>query len=380
MRSSQQLTLVLLAVFAATLAPAVFNYVVDPYQIFHEIDGEMPDLHHDSRRMTPSLIKHCLERPDTKFDTVIIGSSMGQNFVPSEVQSMLGSGRVLKLNMPGTLPEMDLMVVETVLKSPNVKRVLWELTPHYQALEPTPLEDIETFPRHLYGDDWSDIARTLFSADTTTASQRTLKQGRSSIAYEDWNKWYREDEWEQRRQTELIEKLPEYNARVLEAHPRDEPILDQLPPRLEVLDYPIIERVVELICSRPDVQFDLFFPPRSTLYYAQKNDDLVRLFQMQPNTVRRLSGLPGAAVHGFDDVDEVVKDLTNYKDLGHYSPKINNWMAMSIADRTHLLTIEDVGSYQQRRHDLLRQVIEEVHAGTLDHQGTPELPAGEPQN
>ena len=380
MRSSHQLTLVLLAVSVATLAPAAVNYLVDPYQIFHEIDGEMPELHHDSREQNPSLIKHCLGSPDTKFDTVIIGTSMGQNFDPSEIQSILGTGRVLKLNMAGSLPEMDLLIMEKVLKSPNVKRVLWELTPYYRALEPTPLEDIDTFPRHLYGDSWSDIARTLFNTDTISATRRVLKTDRPPMAYEDWNEWYEEDQWEPRRQKELIDKFPEHIAKVIEEHPRDERILDHLPPEIDALDYPIFERIAELIRSRPDVEFDLFFPPRSTLYYALWSTDLARLFQMQPNAVRILSRVPGASVHGFDDVGEIVRDLTNYKDLGHYGPQINRRMVMSIADRTHLLTMDNVGSYQQRRHDLLRQVIEEVHAGTLDHQGTPELPAGEPQN
>ena len=378
MRSSHQLTLVLLAVFVATLAPAAFNYLVDPYQIFHEIDGEMPDLHHDSRRQNPSLIKHCLGGTETNFDTVLIGTSMGQNFAPAELQSILGSGRVLKLNMPGSLPEMDLMIVEKVLQSPNVKRVLWELSPHYKALDPTPLEDIDTFPHHLYGDDWSDIARTLFSADTITDSMRTRDPGRSPMAYEDWNEWYEEDEWKQLRQEGLIEKIPEHLDRVLEAHPRDEPILSQCPPEVEVLEYPIIERIAELIRSRPDVEFDFFFPPRSTLFHAGIQNDLVRRFQMQPNAVRLLSRLPGAAVHGFDDVGEVVRDLTNYKDLGHYGPQINRWMAMSIAGRTHLLTMDEIDSYQQRRHDLLRQVIEEVHAGTLGHLDTQERSVGAP--
>ena len=377
MRSSRQLTLVLLTVCIATLAPALFNYIIDPYQLFHQIDGEMPELRQSSRMQNPSLIRHCLGGTDTKFDTVLIGTSMGQNFEASELQSIFGSGQVLKLNMPGSLPEMDLMIVKKILQSSNVKRVLWEISPPYHALDPVPLEDIDNFPRHLYGDHWSDIARTLFSVDTIMESMRALDPERYPMEYGKWNEWYEEDEWDQWRQEGLIDKFSEHIEKVLEAHPRDEAILGQCPPGVEVLDYPIIERVAELIRSRPDVEFDLFFPPRSTMYYAQTQDDLVRLFQMQPNTVRLLSGLRGVAVHGFHDVGEVVQDLTNYKDLGHYGPEINSWIAMSIEGRTQLLTSDKVEAYQQRRHDLLRQVIEAVHAGTLAPRNTHEQPAAD---
>ncbi|MEE2681562.1 MAG: hypothetical protein VX641_04230, partial [Planctomycetota bacterium] len=330
------------------------------------ITEALPEIRFNSRWQNPSLIKQSLRGADTEFDTVLMGTSMGQNFIPSELQSALGSGRVLKLNMPGSLPEMDLLVMEMVLQSPNVRRVLWEISPHYSRVETTSLSQMDTFPLHLYGDGWTDLTRTLFSADTTRMSLRSLTNGHQTLEYDNWNTWYIEDQWSEWREAQLLERLPALTGKVLSVHPRTEPILCRSEEGEIEFGYPIIDRVAELIRQRPDVEFDFFFPPRSALYYAQIEEDLDRLLEMEPHFVRRLTGPAGVDVHGFGDVGEIVLDLNHYKDEGHYGPEINRWMAKAIGERTHRLTPETIERYQKQRIDHIRRVIAEVHDGSFE--------------
>ncbi|MAJ45743.1 MAG: hypothetical protein CBC35_00270, partial [Planctomycetes bacterium TMED75] len=70
----------------------------------------------------------------------------------------------------------------------------------------------------------------------------------------------------------------------------------------------------------------------------------------------------------------IVLNLNHYKDVGHYGPEINRWMARAIRDRTHLLTPERIDTYQRRRLEFIKQVIEDARAGRLEISGGAELP------
>ena len=68
-----------------------------------------------------------------------------------------------------------------------------------------------------------------------------------------------------------------------------------------------------------------------------------------------LGELPNVRVHVFDDVEEIVTDLHNYKDTTHYHPDVNRYMIDSIPGQNHVLTPDTIDQFEANWLDLLKR-------------------------
>lgn len=359
MDSRRQLAIVLSTMILVAAAPAAINVAIDPYQLLRPKRDGLRTLHDKSRKQAAGLIRSYLADPNAGFDTVVIGTSMGQNFVPSHIREVLGCKGVLKLNMPGSTAPVQLFVARKTLEVPTTRRVLWELSTYYEDASPAEVQHVATFPAFLYGDSLPDLAKSIFNADVLDDSLDQLFDPAAPVAYDDWNRWYEPESWDDWRRKQLVDRLPWIHARVMEQHPVDSSVIVDLMQISTPPEFPMIDQVVEVVSSHPDVEFDFFFPPRSTLDYAA-SDLMPRLFFLQGYATRQLSRFSNARVHGFDDVEGIVLRLENYKDPGHYHPDVNHHIIESISKRSNELHAANIAAYETRRMELLNHVVGEI--------------------
>ena len=355
-RSGRQLVFVLLGMLFVAASPAMLNYVKDPYQVFRKSKLGLTALHSNNRVQAAGLIKSYLADPQSGFDTVTIGTSLGQNFVPSMVQHYLGSGRVLKLNMPGAQGSVQLFVVKRALKESTLKTVLWELDIRYAEPNPTDVEEIATFPQYLYGNSWADQRQTLLNADMFADAIDALLQTPETIAYDDWNAWYNRAAWEQSRRQHLEPVVDTLEKKALAWSVDKRLTMKDLLAAGAGVHLPLIDRITQVVRARPDVRFEFFFPPRSALDYVSR-ESLPGMFYLQYYATRQLAPLSNATLHGFDDLPEIVLDLNNYKDPSHYGPHINERILQAIARDSNVVDETNVESYLRRRVAVLNQVL-----------------------
>ena len=75
----------------------LINYIMDPFQIFRKHDHGFDS---NQRYQNVGLINSYLNSSDG-YNSIIIGTSVTENFIPSEVENLLGWGKVLKLSASG---------------------------------------------------------------------------------------------------------------------------------------------------------------------------------------------------------------------------------------------------------------------------------------
>lgn len=94
-----------------------------------------------------------------------------------------------------------------------------------------------------------------------------------------------------------------------------------------------------------------FFPPYSSLCwtYAQDHDYFEEYLQAKEYFIEKASAL-GAIVYDFQSADFTM-DLNNYRDTTHYSPEINDWMVSCFASGDYRVTEENVDALQQKLVD-----------------------------
>ena len=77
-------------------------------------------------------------------------------------------------------------------------------------------------------------------------------------------------------------------------------------------------------------------------------------FGLTRYAVEQLSPLSNARVFAFNDVKDIVMDLSLYRDLAHYHPSINAWIAETIASGEHMLTTKIIDEYEATWFSLVR--------------------------
>ena len=342
------------------MAPAAVVWAIDPLQIYRARADQPIDLQRLPRYQIAGLIRTYLADPSKSFDTIVMGTSLSQNFAPSQVQRALGSGGVIKMAMAGAWAKTQVYVVEQALQSGTVDRVIWELNDRSFAVMPTDKANANhVFPTYLY-DGGIDLYQYVFNIDNVLESMRQLgimtPSGEWRPQGDEWGTWYySHDHWHKKRANHWRDRFGEYrkalSKQMLLPFPTVASLLSAFPPPDH---YTGIDEVVQLVKRHPGVAFDFFIPPVSVAFYAHKDPkELALRFAMTRYAVELLGQLPNARLFAFNDLSEIVSDLSLYRDLAHFHPTINAWIAETIAAGDHRMTAANINAYEEAWYRLI---------------------------
>ncbi|MBG79789.1 MAG: hypothetical protein CMJ39_03640 [Phycisphaerae bacterium] len=364
MKSNTQLILVLVSSAILIIAPACLNYLVDPYHVYGAKSDELIKLKRNDQYQVAGLIRSYLADEELGFHTVIMGNSHGQNFSPAQIEEIVDEGRVLKLCMAGSRPPRQFLIMERALREPALKHVVWALDSYYGShLTSDELKQLDAFPLDLY-EDGIGFKSYLFNFDVGLQSLRDMGLFPPGYAPQGdaYGDWYQSDEWWDDRVARFHQQIqddPEYayHQEFLTKRAGELPAsIEELYAEYPVVPCPDIDRLAELAESHPDVQFDFLLTVHPATYFlSKKRESLAPLFGMRRYAAEVLGPLPNVRVHAFDDVEEIVTDLSRYKDSTHYHPDVNRFMVDAIPDREHVLDPETIDEFERNWLKVLRQ-------------------------
>jgi hypothetical protein len=318
----------ILIVFSAMAALAVLGmsaaYILDPLQIFHSSwfvkDRYVPKY---ERFQNAGLIRRMLERDDC-CDTVIIGTSHSQNFLPSYVDKIFKAHGTLQLSLPGPLMTEQEIMHRKASQAGEIKRVIWDIhdpLAEDRVRQPNDSEILRAspgkfFPLYLYDDNKFNDYLILASADTPARFIDQLLRGKP---YETYQSWYG--------------KAKNFFGRGEELGNANKGFTSKKIPGNNDYTFPNIDQVlVSAISNHPEQEFFIFFPPYSRHFYAvMTQEEFSQLMAMRIKLAKEIEKYPNAKLFAFDDWTET-KDLDNYKDQdGHYSEEISKKIIDSLA-------------------------------------------------
>ncbi len=334
------------------LAVLVFNWLVDPLQLYHRpfLQNTFVD---NQRYQNPGLAKNY------RYDAVIIGSSHTENFSPKQIQSVLG-WRTLPLSISGSTAREQRLILEKALETGQVRHVLWGIDFRSFRCEPDEIRhDGGEFPMYLYHEDLSTPLRYLLSLDTLGFSRKVLT-GKGRHDLETLHAWPERYEFNEERVIAAWQHertLPSDKLRKIGASFRGSP--------REALLANVRENLAALVASHPETEFHLFFPPYSALAYtndfAIAADRFEERLAFKREIVRTLAQCKNCKLHDFEIARAITHDLNNYKDLEHYHRRVNDWIVESIARDEFRLTLENsatrLAEFEQDVHEFVRAVL-----------------------
>ncbi|MCB2186648.1 MAG: hypothetical protein KQJ78_09540 [Deltaproteobacteria bacterium] len=344
--------LILCALYLPIIAVGVFNYTVDPFQIYRQQTLVKPSFCKEQRPQNAGLIRSYLAQ--SGYDSLILGSSVADNYIPSHVAQWFGWQKAMRLTINGCYIDQQIYLLEQALRTGAIKNVFWSVRPEEILTEEKDQIPVRReLPYHLYTASWWDDGPYLFSLDNAAFSWQTL---RGTLPWEpDLNRLY---DFMDRIRTARLAAMQfslyyqQVSARLRYFFP---PILPKQAPQPS--DFPPgFSRLVATIANHSHTNFVILFPPVSRWALKAKTiwpGALRRYFTVQWALVEALAPLPNVRVYGFDDVEEVVGNLANYMDAAHFHWGVNDWILLQIACRKHLLTKNNISDYLTRTHQSL---------------------------
>lgn len=284
------------------------------------------------------------------YDSIIIGTSMIQNFKTSQFDQELGTTMV-KLACAGGTPHNLFIVLSLALGSnTNTKYVFYGLDLARIAHGADELR--EPLPEYLYDDIVLNDVNYLLNLDTLVYAVNnminTLLNNKSTTM--DEYSWHA-DRFEYDRKA------------VLESFKRVDSISDTQLDKdayTEAVELNLEKNVFPLIDANPDVEFYFFYPPYSILYWdnLDRQGTTAARIETFRYSAERLLSRPNVQVYSFFE-PQIICDLDNYKDYTHYSADINTYMADCMLNGTNQVTLESL-------NDVTDQLIQLVTSFDYD--------------
>jgi len=319
------------------------NYMVDPYQQYRKTTFyNLP--YEDERELNAGLAKNF------EFDSVVMGTSMAENFNLKDVQTILGFTKAIKLTMAGSSAYEQNIILSTALRHQNIKNVLWGLDFFSFYGDIHRLKHGEAFfPFYLYDENILNDYKYLISSDTLRRSLKMVfgkKKDPSRYKYETMYEWHSKTKKE-----DILDALYQkwQNRKNFDNEARDyEKRFAYMKKNFEVNVFLLLE-------NHPQIRFILFFPPYSVLAYKvyEERGELEEFLRFKRYVIQSVSELSNVKVYDFQYADDITHNLKNYYDLYHYNHKINRWILEQIAKDNYRV---DFKNEKELSKKLLREI------------------------
>lgn len=341
------LALTLLAGALSAIVGAVV--LVDPFQVYRKATAFIPPIDNGTQIYSNAGIAKSYD-----YDSVLIGSSMTENFRPSQLDSLFG-GRFVKIPVNAGSPYNHKQMMDMAFSTHDVRRVLYgvdiELFTYFYTTPKCEMPDY-LYDEHIFNDVRYWFNQSVL-AEFIPKCLRT---------------WGQTDEDQRDTMYTWGSMYPYGRDAVLRdfafTGPKagQEPIAgeDEAAAMSQQTMLNVAHNIVPFIQSHPDTQFIFFFPPYSLARWVEFDQlgDMHYHMNQKEAVARALLEHDNVRVFDFQANTDWILDLDNYIDTGHYGPWINDAMAQAMAAGQFEIT--DPAQIKQN-NAVIRDYVTHVH-------------------
>jgi len=306
------------------------NFIVDPLQQYRKASLYTPYCDENKQiYLNPGLAK------THEYDTIIIGSSVTENFFPSKIKNKLGF-QAIKLSLSGASAYEERLIIQTAIQTKKVRNVIFGLDFYPFSGDPERLrEGKKGTPFYLYDSNYWNDYKYLLSLDT-------LRYIISTISYNFDHHPNLENSME--RCYYWGDKF-EFSADAVRKGWRENRRQDKIRPRdfkFQILKKSFEINILPIIKQHADIQFYIFYPPYSILewqFYKNKGmiDDLI---EFKHYIFKVSSDFPNVRLYDFQALKNITHNFRYYKDLNHYSPIVDDFIIEAFVSGNYRVTVE----------------------------------------
>ncbi|MCR5398390.1 MAG: hypothetical protein K6E68_02530 [Lachnospiraceae bacterium] len=319
--------------------------IVDPLFHYHAPLKSMSYSLYDERYQNNGIVKHFT------YDAMITGTSMTENFKASEADALFGTDTVKTCFMGGSYKEISDNIRVALDANPNLKLII-RATDQFDIISPadkhvsTDPETTFTYPIYLMDSNpFNDVEYILnksLLSDAVTDIKMTLSHTPSTDfdEYSNWMSMYTFG----KEQVLASYIRPELSSEII-------PLTDE---DRELMRANLEANVISLATDYPDVTFYTWIPPYSVAFYDVENrkGSLGKCMDAMEYECELLTGIDNIRLFGYADREDIVCDLSLYKDMAHYSEDVNSMLLEAMAKNEGLITEDNYRDYMARVREL----------------------------
>lgn len=272
------------------------------------------------------------------YDAIITGTSMTENFLVSECNELFDVNAVKCCFSGASYKEINDFLTLAIQRQPKTKLVIRSLDTS-KLLDDKDAMAYDDYPTYLYDESLFNDLNYLLNKDillehTFHAAVHTLRK-RPSTTFDEYSFWgdsysYGKDVvMSSYDRPDKCENIPfsEQDAQTV----RDT----------------IYQNYITLAQNNPDVEFYVFMPPYSVVFWDSWNQtgDLQRNLEAQELAVQLLLEQENVHLFSFLDRYDLVSDLNRYKDVIHYDAQVNSEILQDMVAGRNQITTENVTAY-----------------------------------
>lgn len=311
---------------------AVTVIIIDPYFHYHKPISFVSYKLSNQRYINDGIVKYF------NYDAVITGTSMTENFKSSQFDKLFNVNSIKVPFSGGSYKEINDNVEVALKNNKNIKYVLRGLdyggiNQEYNHMRynsyPTYLYDNNIFNDYKYW--WNK--EILIKGVAINLIYTILRK--KSTSFDEYSSWDNIEKGKEvilktykRAENENIEKL-------------------LLQEDIDRIDKNIEENVTKLPKQYPDVKFIYFITPYSILYFDELNQkgEVMKQILAEKYMIEKILRIPNIELYSFFDNYNLIINLDNYIDSGHYINHINDQILIWIKDKKYRLTKENYQEY-----------------------------------
>lgn len=303
------------ALVCAIAAMSALVIAIDPFQVYRLATLYMPPIDNTTQVYSNAGIARHYE-----YDSAIVGTSVTENFRPTQMDEVLG-GRFIKLCTSAGTAYNHALLMQLAFDTHEMKRIVYGLDVYsfIGRLDQTGSD----VPLYLYDDNLlNDTSYWLNRSVLGSFLPRCLRawgQTQDDSIRDTMYCWAGQDDYG---------PVALYNA--VFARPDTALAPDA---RVEIAQQNLHAHLIPFIEAHPETQFDIFFPPYSAAEWSTmlSKGTLEAMLTLRGVCYDALCAYPNVRIYDFSAREEWVLDLYNYKDTLHYGQWINDAITECIA-------------------------------------------------
>ena len=276
----------------------------------------------------------------------MLGNSVADNFVPTNIEKILQWGKTLKLTVDGGFPSEISFMLEKALLYGKIKHVLWVIRPdNFTPDLKERWNSEQKIPFYLYNDSVFDDWPYLYSIDMFNIS---ISLANGSV---DSKKWGADldvlNYWQSDRH--ILKQINYNKAKNLEklAKQLDGKKIERIKCDSDKY-YPLAVIIFNFVHKNPDINFYFIIAPET--YHSLKirsPKKLTEYYCFQKFFVLEAKYYKNMSVFGFENDIKIVGNIANYRDAIHYHSGVNNYMLQKMALGDNMLNLKNIDDYIQ---------------------------------
>lgn len=314
----------------------LFVYLLDPFYVYHKPWFHIEPYMDEAVYQTPGAAKNFT------YDSVILGSSMVENFDIDKFNSLHGWDTV-KLAYSAALMGDYAKILPLIFETHKVKNLVFAIDNHTMIQAPTDI--YVPHPEYLYDNQVLNDTSYLFNLDVIKRGAKILTN-RLRNQQPSYNTSYFWNRIDFSTFTVMKSYLYERSTTVWNDVEKDFLVENALDNAKVLGTY---------IEQYPDTTFYVFFPPYNVMFWDYKilmgHKDAT--MEMNQKIMEYFLQFDNVKLYYFMDDKEIVTNLDLYVDRGHYSPDINDYIMQCFGTDQHLVTKDNYQEIPNRMNQIL---------------------------